>query len=393
VTAAPQLIREPPIDLDYFFSHLQDVREKNLLTHALHPYPAKFIPHIPRVLIEAFAPPGGIVLDPMCGSGTALVEAAISGRSAVGIDLNPVATLIARAKTTALTDRQICELGQLADLLHRTSTLIAGGEGEVLARLAEAQPPHFPNRQLWFDDIVAQELALILGLITERTVLELRNVALCAFSSTLVSLSNQESETRWSARPRVVRPGQASARVADRLRIFADALTRYAALRPAPVEVCQRDARATLLPSESIDFVVTSPPYANSHDYYLYHKLRMFWLGYEVRSVQTNEIGSRNRHSDLKLDIDVYVDEMRGVLTEVRRILKRSGHASIVVADAVIRGQLFNMGEIYAALGDEAGLNAVHTTSFDHRRFNSLFARGFGTRHKKMTHVLTFRKP
>src|ERR1043166_7454846 len=69
-------------------------------THGLHPYPAKFIPQIPRQLIAELAPrDGSIVLDPFCGSGTTLVEAQAAGLPAFGIDSHPLATLIARVKT------------------------------------------------------------------------------------------------------------------------------------------------------------------------------------------------------------------------------------------------------------------------------------------------------
>ena len=68
--------------------------------HGIHPYPAKFIPQIPRQLIEILAPSAGsVVFDPFCGSGTTLVEAQSAGYSSVGVDLNPIATLIARTKT------------------------------------------------------------------------------------------------------------------------------------------------------------------------------------------------------------------------------------------------------------------------------------------------------
>ena len=67
---------------------------------SIHPYPAKFIPQIPRQLIEFLADgPGVRVFDPFCGSGTTLVEAQAAGLPSIGVDLNPIATLIAGSKT------------------------------------------------------------------------------------------------------------------------------------------------------------------------------------------------------------------------------------------------------------------------------------------------------
>ena len=64
--------------------------------HGFHAYPARTHPVTARLLIEDFAPPGGVVLDPFCGSGTVLVEAMLAGRSAIGTDLNPIAIMLAR---------------------------------------------------------------------------------------------------------------------------------------------------------------------------------------------------------------------------------------------------------------------------------------------------------
>jgi hypothetical protein len=66
--------------------------------HGIHPYPAKFIPQLPRTLIDLLHPgDASAVLDPFCGSGTTLVEAYAAGLPSIGIDLHPLATLPAAA--------------------------------------------------------------------------------------------------------------------------------------------------------------------------------------------------------------------------------------------------------------------------------------------------------
>jgi DNA modification methylase len=366
-----------------FFDRIDECTDKGYSTHALHPYPAKFIPHIPRELIQAYSQPGERVWDPMCGSGTAIVEAALAGRDALGGDLNPIAVLVSKAKTTPL------EPGS-AELLEALSTRLLKAAADTGNLPGEV--PDFHNRDHWFEPQVSRELAYAL---TEIDLVEppaARRLARCAFSAIVVAVSNQESETRWSAKRQEVRPGAALERLARRLSESVRRVADFTAAASGTARIRLEDARRSSVEAESVDLIVTSPPYANSHDYYLYNKLRMFWLGYEVAPVQEAEIGSRNRHSDRKEDVGSYLDAMESVFASMRRALVDGGRAVIVVADAVIRKELFKMDVLLAERARRAGLWHEETFGFDHRRFNSTFQRGFGTRREKETHVLVFQR-
>ena len=63
---------------------------------------AKFIPQIVSRLVEKYSKKGDLVLDPFVGSGTTLLEAKVMGRNSLGLDINPVATLISQAKITPI---------------------------------------------------------------------------------------------------------------------------------------------------------------------------------------------------------------------------------------------------------------------------------------------------
>ncbi|MDI6788447.1 MAG: helix-turn-helix domain-containing protein, partial [Planctomycetota bacterium] len=73
-----------------------------IYTHGFHNYPAMFIPQVARKLILAFSNEGDMVCDIFCGSGTTMVESSLLNRDSIGIELNPLAVLIARAKTTPI---------------------------------------------------------------------------------------------------------------------------------------------------------------------------------------------------------------------------------------------------------------------------------------------------
>jgi hypothetical protein len=66
-------------------------RDSLYASHNLHSFPAKFPPQLPRTFIKELTGPGDLVLDPMVGSGTTIVEAFLSGRRSIGFDINPLA--------------------------------------------------------------------------------------------------------------------------------------------------------------------------------------------------------------------------------------------------------------------------------------------------------------
>jgi len=73
-------------------------QQTSYASHNTHAFAAKFPPQLPKTFIEELTEAGERVLDPMAGSGTALVEAALAGRVGIGVDIDPLAVRIARAK-------------------------------------------------------------------------------------------------------------------------------------------------------------------------------------------------------------------------------------------------------------------------------------------------------
>lgn len=373
---------------------LDSYRDKLYLTHNFHPYPAKFVPQIPRVVIEAFSRTGETILDPFCGSGTALVEANLAGRDAVGIDINPIAALAARVKTRVLSHSQIAAV-------RRLEARVQGWERELRAGmpmrriLAErrVRVPEFLNRDHWFQKNIQMELALIRSEAMGVKDLSAREFCLLALSAIIVKVSNQDSETRWAAVPKGLKDGAAFTAFLAKLGDMVARITEYARLTAGATRVIEQTVESRFpIRSEWVDLIVTSPPYMNSFDYYLYHKLRCYWLGFDHYKVQAAEIGSRNKHCDQSEGSDVYSKSMARFFEESFRALKRRGFATIVVGDAIFRGQVVDMLPVFQRLGKESGFQLAETWSYDQRKYTTSFTPKLKTAFKR-THIISFQKP
>jgi hypothetical protein len=89
-------------------------------THTFYRYPARFSPLFARASINTFTRPGDVVLDPFMGGGTALVEARILGRRAIGTDISQLATFVSRVKTTTISERDLSAVSDWADRLSES---------------------------------------------------------------------------------------------------------------------------------------------------------------------------------------------------------------------------------------------------------------------------------
>lgn len=304
--------------------------------HSIHPYPAKFIPQIPRSLIKLFPPEGGAaVLDPFCGSGTSLVEAVHSGLDAVGIDLNPLACLISRVKTRRLPERFD---GAVRRVKSDAESLVLSGSVTI---------PEIPRLDHWFLPDVQVALASLVACINAEEE-EVRDVLKVALSSIIVQVSNQESDTRYAAVEKNV-DGEAVFKKFDRAaRSIGGALLRvqdqlFARLGHATV--LQEDILSVKPEQISIPIglVITSPPYPNAYEYWLYHKYRMYWLGMDPLAVRAREIGARphyfkTNHQD-EQDFERQMHSTFGLLFEV---MKPGSKACFLVGRSIIHGRVID---------------------------------------------------
>ncbi len=321
-------------------------------THALHPYPAKFIPQIPARFIGALSEPGDLVVDPFSGSGTAGVEAREAERDFHGIDANPVAVLVGRVKTRPLSAAQLQTAERFRLRAHRPSKDWADWV------------PDIPNIGKWFAPGVIKQLATLrreIAAVSDGCVRDLLSVAM---SRVVGAVSFQESETRYVSQPRAIESAEVTQRMAASVRAASEVVR---GLRPSSstTRFVAGDARDPApwgdVADGSASLVVTSPPYPNAYDYHLYHRFRIFWLGFDPKSLRDVEVGSHLTNQRSSDPIADYEQGLQAVLGQCARVLRCGGHAVFVVGDGVHVGEVYPTSEAVARIGAALGLETVAT--------------------------------
>jgi len=335
--------------------------------HGIHPYPAKFISDIPRALIDSLGvQPGTAVFDPFCGAGTTLVVAQEMGIPSIGIDLNPIACLISRIKTTPLPPE-----------LRAIATRMAIRTG---MKPAAAPSRQIPNLDHWFSKPAKSALASLVDEIDAVADAALRDHLRLALSSIIVRVSNQESDTRYAAVAKAV----TTRLVLDQFVLACSRLEaiKRARLVSATARIIESDVLSVTpeLVGAPVSLVVTSPPYPNAYEYWLYHKYRMWWLGYDPLAVRAQEIGARPHYFRKNhATFSGFRAQMGTVLRLLSAVLVDGGYACFIVGRSRIHGIDYDnaamLSEEAAAVGLATVANIQRTIRAKRKSFNLSHAR------------------
>lgn len=320
------------------------------LTHTFHSYPARFIPQIPNLFIQLFTQEGETVLDPFAGCGTTLVEALLLKRKAIGVDMNPLACLISKVKTTLISHKDLLRIWEKVNEMQSIFGIREDCDVEYMTQTGSFDnvDMKFPNRKVseLFTPEVMEELRTIKNHIGELKDSEsLFNLGLVVLSSTIRVVIESESHSslyrifRQKIKSIIATLGEMNQRVNN-----------------VDVTIIHGDARCPSIPNSSVDLVVTSPPYVNALDYYRVHQYNMAWLGMDYVAFRQQEIGG---HSHFIMNrfrlLSEYLGDMLRAMIEMNRVLKHNSVCAIVIGNSSLEYELIESHKFFVSMASDIG--------------------------------------
>jgi DNA modification methylase len=315
----------------------------NSTTNTIHPYPAKFIPQIPHHFIKQLSQIGDTIYEPFLGSGTTAVEANILGRNAIGNDVNELAVLISKVKTTPITNKNLLSLDSLLNKIYNRIFLLVAGKENGISK------PDIVNLDLWFENFVINELIIIKEEIDKLPDKDIMDFCLVALSGIIINVSRQDSDTRYVRVPKEIKPYDTYNRFAKQLMKLKKVMIESGEMLKNGKSIFKMaDTRTKgIFPENSADLAVTSPPYPNAYDYHLYHKYRLYWLGMNPQQLRRSEIGAHADYSKKNgPDEFDFMRDMEKCFLNTSKILKPGSYFVLVIGDSILKGRNIQNNEI-----------------------------------------------
>ena len=391
------------VDVD-FRQLVSWLRIGDQLTHQIHPYPAKLLPHIAHFFARASSLHRGnqIVLDPFCGSGTVALEASLAGFTPYVADANPLALLLTKVKTKPYDTSALRDTGRKIlkkAFRYKTAPIIS-----------------IVNAHLWYSPEQKKALEIIFRALNEVENPDERDFFKICFSATARRLSLADPAISVPVRLRT-KPGLSDAaneKVATHLQWILDSVPLYEFSRvfeanirrieeankafPGRLQAIQVgvDARQLTQPSEktlplhnnSIPLIVTSPPYGSAQKYVRASSLALNWLGMaspdQLSALEQQSIGREHLLKNCKsVEAEVklpqryvrlikkvaetnelrgritqrYLMEMGKVVEEISRVTSSNGRAVFVIGNNQVCGETLRNDEYLTHCFQKNGMN------------------------------------
>jgi len=315
----------------YYISNIrgkgQIGRSCQYLTHWFYPYKAKFHPQMIKALINWMGLKGNdVLLDPFVGSGTALVEAKTLGLKSIGIDINPVCRLISQVK---------CDLLEM--------------EPDDLKEISVQKAFYFFDSKRKKIKLTGKNETLPFG---EEDIFEFKEkeklkkfFQLCyLYALSDFTYINKELWEAFNSN---------FYGILKTVREFYE-LKKKLNLRLGEAEVTEGNARAIYLKDETIDGIITSPPYSIAVNYIQQDIQALNYLGINHHILVKDMVGLRGNGAQR---IDNYYEDMQKSFIEMCRVLKPEKFCTVVIGDVTYNGERLPIASKFIDFAEEAGFS------------------------------------
>ncbi|MFA0964546.1 hypothetical protein AB9P05_22250 [Roseivirga sp. BDSF3-8] len=362
-------------------------------THGFHTYPAKMIPQVAKALLDEYGQGIKSLYDPYCGSGTSLVEAKLHSINGIGSDLNPLARLIAKVKTTPIELQTLdLHLKEFYNYLFQFRFGFEKNESSIIT-------PTFKNIDFWFSRTVKKDLSIITNFIYNIENIYIKEFFQVALSQTIRECSwtrkNEFKLYKMSAdRIKIFKPDTFSTfekilgKNRNGLKSFMDETNNEVDISINSLNSSKYISRK-IIADNSVDMVLTSPPYGDSSTtvaYGQFSALANQWLGFMERGrVLDGELmGGKKAARIQKFNSSLLNDQIREIertdrsraldvasfyrdyYSSIRNIsakIRSGGYACYVVSNRTVRGVQLATGEITKDFFETFGFGHVETFS------------------------------
>ena len=366
----------------------EDANTKTL-THCFHSYPAMMIPQVAARLIEKYGKNANLLFDPYCGTGTSLVEANLRNINAIGTDLNPLARLIAKAKTTQINIQTLdLYLKDFNDWLFSLRFGIRKNTSVVI--------PKFDNIDYWFTKDVQIKLAILKHYIDHIDNEPVKYFFFVAFSETV-----RESSLTRNGEFKLYRIAEKNLKSfnPDVYGIIENKLSRN---RKGLIEFMNHKKNYStsqvysfntvfeipkeILPDNSVDIIVTSPPYGDSRTtvaYGQFSRLANQWLGFNEalkldnelmggkRPIKIEKFGIRlldeiieqigNKDEKRVKDVYSFYKDYLSSTRNISKVIKNEGFVCFVVGNRKVKSITLPTDEITSEMFKLNGFKHIET--------------------------------
>ena len=360
-----ELFKKIKIDPSWAFAD-KTRKDTAYITHGYHRYPAKFIPQIVSRLAEKYTKEGDLVVDPFGGCGTALVEAKVMGRPSIGVDINPVAVLITKAKKTSI------DTSKIEDQFSELNKKIDSFNNDTKVEVHEHERIDY-----WFKPEEKRKIAFLFSEISKIKNNDVKDFFYCGFSNILKNCSIWLQKSNKPTRDLSKEPADSFTTFARQIKAmlrgnsdFYNILKEKGFLKTSCKIYCA-DARKIPTKNNTVSLIVTSPPYVTSYEYADLHQLTALWFEYtkdlsdfRKRFIGTSHNGVKEitlnseiaesikqklekKNKKLAKEVAIYFSEMNQCFKEMKRILKKNGRACIVIGNTSLKGVKILNAEVF----------------------------------------------